>query len=149
MTLLHGAAWIKLGVLLMWALWMSLVTVYNLLDALKRLGRVPERWKSSSNFALLLTTTRQYETPVWVIWILFWGVIIWELLASALLWWAVFGGGPGVASAALGATLLLWSGFVLANQFFMTWLTEPGAVAAHRSLFSMTGISLLLLYLLP
>ncbi|WP_425144976.1 hypothetical protein [Deinococcus sp.] len=146
---MHSTGWIKTGVLLMWALWMSVVTVYNVIEAFKHLGLLAERWKSSSNFTLLVSTTRLYATPVWMVWIMFGGVIAWELLASGLLWWAVLGGGLGVASAALGVSLLLWGGFILANQVFMTFLTEPGAVTAHRSLFSMTGISLLLLYLLP
>ncbi|WP_407542828.1 DUF2165 family protein (plasmid) [Deinococcus radiomollis] len=146
---LAGTGFIKAGVLLMWALWMTLVTVYNLLDALKALRLLPHTLLSSSNFALLLSTTAQHRTPRWLVWTLFWGVIVWEALASGLLWAALLGGGLGLAWAALGVSLLLWAGFVLANQFFMTWLTEPGAVTAHRSLFSMTALSLLLLYLLP
>lgn len=149
-----GADWIsttviKQGVLLMWALWMTLVTVYNLLDALKGLRLIPQSWKTSSNLALLISTTRGHNVPVWFVWAMLWGVIVWELWASVLFWQAVFGGGLRVASAALGLTLLLWAAFILANQFFMTWLTEPGAVQAHRSLFAVTGISLLLLYVLP
>lgn len=147
--LLAGTGFIKAGVLLMWALWMTLVTVYNLLDALKALRLLPDTLLSSSNFALLVSTTRAHRTPLWFIWVLFWGVIVWEALASGLLWAAVFGGGLALASAALGVSLLLWGGFILANQFFMTWLSEPGAVTAHRSLFNMTGVSLLLLHLLP
>lgn len=146
---LAGTGFIKSGMLLMWALWMTLVTVYNLLDALKTLRVMPTRTVSSSNFALLVRTTRVYRTPRWLVWTLFWGVIVWEALASGLLWAALLGGGLGLASAALGVSLLLWAGFILANQFFMTWLTEPAAVAAHRSLFNMTALSLLLLYLLP
>ena len=148
-SVLGHTGWIKAGVLLMWALWMSVVTVYNVIDALKHLGMLGPRWKSSSNFTLLVSTTRLYSTPVSLVWIMFWGVIAWEVLASGLLWWGLLGGGLAVASAALGASLLLWAGFILANQFFMTFLTEPGVVTAHRSLFNMTGISLLLLYLLP
>ncbi|WP_424952499.1 DUF2165 family protein [Deinococcus sp.] len=149
MSTLAGTGFIKAGVLLMWALWMTLVTVYNLLDALKTLRVLPPTTLSSSNFALLLSTTARHRTPRWLVWALFGGVIVWEALASGLLWGALLGGGLRLASAALGVSLLLWGGFILANQFFMTWLSEPGAVAAHRSLFSMTALSLLLLYLLP
>ena len=141
-------ALIKWGVLLMWALWMSLVTAYNLADALKALGRLPATVRSSSNLALIRTTTASIRVPEAVIWLMFWGVIVWELIASVLLWWAVLGGGLGVATAALGLSLLLWAAFVLVNQLFMTWLTEPGVVTAHRDLFAITALSLLLLRLL-
>ena len=60
----------------------------------------------------------------------------------------MLGGGLNVATAALGVSLLLWAAFILVNQFFMTWLTEPGVVTAHRDLFAVTALSLLLLRLL-
>lgn len=139
---------IKWGVLLMWALWMTLVTIYNVVDALKGLGRLPGHVRASSNLALIRTTTAGVKLPGALIWALFWGVITWELIASLLLWWAVLGGGLNVATAALGVSLLLWAAFILVNQFFMTWLTEPGVVTAHRDLFAVTALSLLLLRLL-
>ena len=61
---------IKWGVLLMWALWMTLVTIYNVVDALKGLGRLPGHVRASSNLALIRTTTAGVKLPGAMIWAL-------------------------------------------------------------------------------
>ncbi|GEM87204.1 hypothetical protein [Meiothermus granaticius] len=136
-------AQIKSGIVLLWALWLSLVTLMNGLEALKALGSLPSRFKTSSNWSLMLRVTETYRTPVWLVGVLFALVILWELLTSVALWVALFSGSPEVATTALGLLTLLWGGFMLANQFYMAWLTDPGLVAAHRSLFGVSLLSLL------
>ena len=138
-----GIAQIKAGILLVWALWLSLVTVMNMLEALKAMNALPERFKTSSNWTLMLRVTQTYPTPVWLVAILFAVVIIWETLTTVALWMALFTGSLEVATTALGLLTLLWGGFMLANQFYMAWLTDPGLVAAHRSLFGVSMVSLL------
>ncbi|MCL6526804.1 MAG: hypothetical protein K6T57_07945 [Thermaceae bacterium] len=134
---------IKSGIVLLWALWLSLVTLMNGLEALKALGSLPSRFKTSSNWSLMLRVTETYRTPVWLVGVLFALVILWELLTSVALWVALLSGSPEVATTALGLLTLLWGGFMLANQFYMAWLTDPGLVAAHRSLFGVSLLSLL------
>lgn len=136
-------AQIKSGIVLLWALWLSLVTLMNGLEALKALGSLPSRFKTSSNWSLMLRVTETYRTPVWLVGVLFALVILWELLTSVALWVALLSGSPEVATTALGLLTLLWGGFMLANQFYMAWLTDPGLVAAHRSLFGVSLLSLL------
>ena len=141
-------ATIKQGILLFWALWLSIVTVMNGLEALKAMGLMSQSFKTSSNWSLMLRVTGTYNTPVWFNALLFALVIIWEGLASVALWVAVISGSPAVATTALGLLTLLWAGFMLANQFYMAWLTDPALVAAHRSLFGVALLSLIAIQLL-
>jgi hypothetical protein len=141
-------AQIKTGVLLVWALWLSMVTLMNGLEALKALNVLPINFQTSSNWSLMLRVTQTYRTPVWLVAVLFALVIVWELLTTVALWVAIFSGSPEVATTALGLLTLLWGGFMLANQFYMAWLTDPGLVAAHRSLFGVSLVSLLVFRLL-
>ncbi|GIW33338.1 hypothetical protein [Meiothermus sp.] len=143
-----GIPEIKQGIVLVWAVWLSMVTLMNILEAFKALGLVPQNWKTSSNWTLMLRTTGIYHPPVWLVALLFGGVIVWEAVASGLLWWAFVTGSLEVATAAFGWCILLWGGFILANQFFMAWLTDPNLVAAHRSLFGVFVISLMAIRLL-
>ena len=141
-------ATIKQGILLFWAIWLSIVTVMNCLEALKAMGTVPQAFKTSSNWTLMLRVTSTYNTPVWFNALLFAVVIIWEALASVALWVALVSGSPEVATTALGLLTLLWAGFMLANQVYMAWLTDPALVAAHRSLFGVALLSLMAVHLL-
>jgi hypothetical protein len=139
---------LKTGILLFWAVWLSIVTVMNGLEALKAIGVVPQGFKTSSNWSLMLRVTGTYNTPVWFNALLFAVVILWEALASVALWVAVISGSLEVATTALGLLTLLWAGFMLANQFYMAWLTDPALVAAHRSLFGVSLLSLMAVQLL-
>lgn len=139
---------IKTGVLLVWALWLSIVTVMNGLEVLKALNALPASFQTSSNWSLMLRVTQTYRTPVWLVAVLFALVILWELLTTVALWVAIFSGSSEVATTALGLLTLLWGGFMLANQFYMAWLTDPGLVSAHRSLFGVSLVSLLAFRLL-
>lgn len=134
---------IKTAILLVWALWLSMVTLMNMLEALKTMNALPQSFKTSSNWSLMLRVTQTYPTPVWLVAILFALVIVWETLATVALWVALLSGIPEVATTALGLLTLLWGGFMLANQFYMAWLIDPGLVAAHRSLFGVSLMSLL------
>jgi hypothetical protein len=143
---------LKRGLLLFWAVWASLVTLTNLLDALKALGVLPAGWAfASGNWPFLLETTAIYDTPLWLIAILFAGVIGWEFL-TALAFWRAFGaamatGGfaPRPALSAFGIGLGLMAAFVVADEVFIAYEVE----STHLGLFMALLLSLLAVLLLP
>jgi hypothetical protein len=149
-----GIPQLKLGILLLWASWLSLVTLLNIMDVLRHSGLISKTTIfSSTNFEYIVVTTAKYKTPMWVNWLLFIGVIIWELIASFLLWRALFLGAvlPAV-NAAFVVSLALWGMFILVDEFFLTFIVEGegsySISATHRSIFTSFLVSLLAIHLL-
>jgi hypothetical protein len=145
------AVLLKRGLLLFWALWLSLVFATNLLDAAKALGVLADSWTfASGNYAFLAQTAARHGTPAWLNAVLFAGVIAWEGIAAALSWraWHAFRG-EGVGSpavyAASAAGLSLWAAFVLADEVFIAYAVE----ATHWRLFIAQLATLLAVELLP
>ncbi len=149
-----GIPELKAGILLLWALWLSLVTILNITDGLKAVGVLPPTWVfASSNYVFIVETTKIYRTPPWVNAFLFVGVIVWEVLASALLWRAFFMGGElNAVNTAFVVSLALWGAFIVIDEFFLTFIVEGeggySVAATHRGLFSAFLVSLLALHLL-
>ncbi len=143
---------LKRGLLLFWAVWASVVTLTNLLDALKALGVLPAGWAfASGNRAFLLETTALYDTPHWLLAILFAGVIGWEFL-TALAFWRAFGAtvtsgefALRQAITAFGIGLGLMAGFMVADEVFIAYAVE----GTHLGLFMDLLLSLMALLLLP
>jgi hypothetical protein len=147
---------LKQGIILMWAVWMSLVVILNVLDALKMSGRLPQTWKfASGNFWYISEVTKIYSTPAWINWVFFIIVIIWEAVGAVLLWgaWAGFNGSTyAMLNAAWVVNLALWAAFIVMDEIFQAWAAEIGnsnAMEAHRSLFVAWLISLIAIHLLP
>jgi hypothetical protein len=143
---------LKRGLLLFWAVWASVVTLTNLLDALKALGVLPAGWAfASDNWAFLLETTAIYDTPHWLLAMLFAGVIGWELLTALAFWralgTAVASGGfaPQQAITAFGLGLGLMAGFMVADEVFIAYAVE----STHLGLFMALLLSLFAVLLLP
>jgi hypothetical protein len=139
---------LKQGILLLWAVWLLMVTVMNILEALKALHFLPSSVKASSNWALMLRVTAVYKTPTWMNGVLFAGVIIWEAVATLYLWAAFFTGHLETATTALILCVALWGAFILVNQFFLVFNTEPAVATVHRDLFVAFLVSLMAIRLL-
>jgi hypothetical protein len=141
---------LKRGLLLFWAVWLALVFLTNLLDALKALGLLDESWPfASGNYAFLVQTTARYGTPTWANAVLFAGVICWQALAAALFSLAAwFYGGEGKGRqwvyAASGVGLALWAAFVIADEVFIAYTVS----ATHWRLFIAQLATLLAIELL-
>jgi hypothetical protein len=139
---------LKQGILLLWAIWLLMVTVMNITEALKAAKLLPEGVKASSNWTLMLRVTAVYKTPILVNAILFAGVIIWEAVATFYLWAAFFNGNLETATTALILGVALWGAFILVNQFFLVFNTEPAVATVHRDLFVAFLVSLMAIRLL-
>jgi hypothetical protein len=139
---------LKQGILLLWATWLTIVTVMNVIEALKAVRVLPESVKASSNWTLMLRVTSVYETPLWINSMMFAGVIIWEAVATLYLWAGFFTGNIETATTALILCIALWGAFILVNQFFLVFNTEPAVATVHRDLFVVFVVSLLAIRLL-
>jgi hypothetical protein len=125
-----------------------MVTVMNIIESLKAARLLPESVKASSNWTLILRVTTVYKTPTWINGILFTGVILWEAVATVYLWAAFFTGNLETATTALILCIALWGAFILVNQFFLVFNTEPAIATVHRDLFVAFLVSLLAIRLL-
>ncbi len=144
---------VKHGVLLFWAAWYTVVFLTNVLDGLKAVGMLSEGWKfASGNWVFLKETTAIYRTPPWVVGVLFGGIVVWEGLATGLMWRAfgTFGGvghQPGLQAvyAAFAAGLAQFGAFIVADEVFISY---PVA-ATHMRIVLLMLTSLLTIRLLP
>lgn len=138
---------LKLGLILFWAVWLSLVLLTNVLAGLKALGLLPESWKfASDNYQAILKTIGNYSWPEWLGGLLFLGVILWQGLAMLLFWRAVlaYPAGPEPVYTAFAASLGLWAAFMLADEIFTAYRQEN----AHAQFFIAQLATLLALQLL-
>ena len=149
-----GTLAIKQGILLLWGIWLGIVTLLNVLDALKVTGRLPENWRFySHNFEGIVQATRIYDTPLWICRLMYASVIVWEAAATLLLLRAGFSFSPAAANLAFFVSLALWGAFIVVNEVFLTFLVEAGGgysvAATHRSLFTSFLVSCVAVALLP
>lgn len=142
---------LKRGILLFWAAWLSIVTLTNVFDGLKALGVLGEGWTfASGNYGFMLSTTAVHGTPQIVVSVLFLGVIVWELIGSALLWQA-FAGFDGARNGledvyrAFIVTLALFATFMLMTEVFLAFDTE----STHMRIFITMLLSLYVVHQLP
>lgn len=142
---------LKRFLLLFWAVWFSVVVLSNLADAGKGLGLLGESWAfASGNWKYIQDTTARYRTPGSVNAILFAGVILWEVIAAVMFWWAGLSF-PGRSPSrkpvylAFTASLLLWGAFLVADEVFVSYPLE----STHLRLFVSHLATLLAVDLLP
>jgi hypothetical protein len=142
---------LKRCLLIVWALWLSVVFLSNLADAGKGLGFLADSWSfASGNWKLIDETTSRYGTPHWLSAVLFAGVILWEGIAVLLFWRAglTFRGthsGRAAVYQAFTATLLLWGAFLVADEVFIAY----ALAGTHLGLFSAHLLTLLVIEMLP
>lgn len=147
---------LKQGIILLWALYMSLVVVLNIFDVFKTLKLLPQNWKfSSGNYWFIEQVTKMYSTPGWINAVLFAGAIIWEAIMTVMLWEALFsfnGSSYSSINAALIVGIALWAAFMVIDEFFLAWSVAIGnsnPMEGHRSLFVSWLICLMAINLLP
>ncbi len=143
---------LKLGLLVMWTAWFSLVVFTNAFDALKMLGVLPQRWRfASQNFQQLRDAVAVYSAPSWLAGVLYAGVIAWQLVIAAFMWRALLASAAAgqLALAAIDAAFFLalglWAAFLLAEEIFKQYQTE----SKHILLFMAQLLTLSALHLLP
>jgi hypothetical protein len=143
---------LKTGLLFGWALWLSLVTLTNILDALKALDVLGDDFSfASGNWPYLQGTTAIHDVPTWMNALLFGGVIGWELIGSALFWlaWTAYRRGAHPASESVMAAYIvsaaLWVAFTIADELFFVFDTEN----THRLLLVALLASVVTMFVVP
>jgi hypothetical protein len=144
-------AFLKRTLVLLWAVWLTVVLATNVADAAKELGLLGPTWQfASGNFQFLTETTARYGTPTWVNGLLFAGVIGWEGTAAGLFWWCWWrfpdrAQGSGRVYIAFTAALTLWLAFMIADELCIAYNVE----GTHLRLLTAQLATLLAIELLP
>jgi hypothetical protein len=127
---------IQTGLVLFWAIWLTLVTLTNFADALRQLDVLPSDFKLASyNFDLVKKTVGAHGIPTSVAGVLFAGVILWEFLGSLLFWraWRVMlhdgNGAAEEVAQAFAVSLALWAAFLIATEATVSYETA----ATHKT----------------
>jgi hypothetical protein len=143
--------WLKLGLLLFWASWFSIVVLTNAFSAMKAGGLLPPTWRfASKNYEMVAKAVSIYAPPPWVPRLLFLGVLAWQLAAAILFWYALMSsGGAGVlnmnaVNAACAAGILLWAAFMIADEITIKYVMEQ----PHELLLIAQLASLVVMHLL-
>jgi hypothetical protein len=121
---------IQSGLLLFWALWLSLIAVTNLFDALKQVGALPQWWRLASyNYDLVAQTLGGVGLPAAFAVLLFICAVIWQFASAGLFWraWSAMrrtgnGDAPEVTQAFV-VGLALWAAFLLATEATVSYAT--------------------------
>lgn len=144
--------WLKWGVLAFWTLWFGLVTLTNLLDALKTAGALPQGWSlASGNLASLRAAVSVHGLGRRSAGFLFAGVIVWQAGCCALLARAAYRSvshqvlDMAAINLAFAAALGLWAAFMLAEEIFLQY----ERLDFHLLLWGTQLLSLAALHLLP
>jgi hypothetical protein len=118
------------GLVLFWAIWLSIVTLTNVFDAMNQFGLLPDGFTMAAyNFALVVETVGAHGVPAIIGAVLFAGVLVWEFLGSALLWRAWYVMRQGASGTAIEVTqaftvnLALWAAFLIATELTVNYVT--------------------------
>lgn len=132
-----------------WAIWLALVTIMNICEALMALKILPANFKfASSNWSLLLNVTAIYNTPRAIVALLFAGAIVWEAAATILLFGAGLSRSLPITDLGFGLMIALWGGFLLMSQFFRSFVVNPAIPEAHRSIYGVCLLSWVAMHIL-
>ena len=129
---------IKRIVVLFWALFFTIVFATNLCDAFREIGMLPKDWAfASGNFGFVKQAVVIFSLPDGFTWTLY-GLIILLELTIAFLFWKTWRNGDALrssdgrsAATAFGAAIILWSVFLLSDEFFIVYDRLSGAEEGH------------------
>jgi hypothetical protein len=122
---------VKLALLCFWTLWLSITFLTNVCGGLKALGVLPSRWKfASDNYHAVVQATSVYRAPRRLAGLLFFGVVLWQLIAVALFGCALVSsfthGALDFASinSAFAVGVGFWAALMIADEIFLRYENE-------------------------
>jgi hypothetical protein len=135
------------GLLLFWALWLTIVALTNILDVLQAQRILSPEFKFvSGNGAWISQVMQPLAIPAGVQMFFYGGAILWEAIAAGLFWQAV-GRYRGLSLAeepavilAFAVNLALWAAFQILDEVFLAYQPE----GVHRSIFTNQLLTLLI-----
>ena len=136
------------GLLLFWALWLSVVSASNTVDALQAAGVLaPGLSFASGNFALVADSLSVYSLPRACAAGLFALVLILEITASALFWRAAVVAEPKAIEPFFVA-IGLFCAFLVFDEVLLVYRRYPGLETTHFAVLSALILSLVLIRVL-
>lgn len=147
---------IKRLILLLWASYFTIIVTSNLADALKEAGLFSPDWPyASGNFGFIQKVIAIYSLPDLFAWGVY-GVIILLELSIMILFWKAASKWKGLGSSSerwitnpFGMAILLWTIFILADEFFIVSERLPGLEGIHFTGLITQVITLMLLLVQP
>lgn len=146
---------LKLGLVIFWAVWSSVVFLTNVTDALREMGVLPPEYPlASGNYAAVVEVTAIYPLPGAVAGLLFTIVLVWEGGNAALFWRALRlrtrwqGGDLRSVNTAFIVALALWAAFMVMDEVFLAYKVASFE-QTHRAIFIAMLVSFLAVRLLP
>ena len=143
------------AILLFWALWLSVVSASNAVDALQAAGLLaPGLHFASGNFALVAETLSVYAVPRGSAAVLFALVLVLEIAASWLFWRAALDPDPLAPHApakVLHPFLVgigLFCGFLVFDEVLLVYRRFPNLETTHFAILSALLLSLVLIRVL-
>ena len=143
---------LKRGLIAFWALWFTVVMVANVCDGLKWLAWINQDFPfASGGYLAIVKTTSVYRVSTTADAVMFAGAILLQATAAFFLARAALHFARDAPHArrelltGFGAALLLFAGFMLADEFFHSYVQEQ----THLQLFVALLVTLLTLQLLP
>lgn len=143
---------LKVGCLLFWACWFALAFTTNTTDFMQALGWLPRDFHfRSGNVDLVKFVINIYQTPNWILMILF----ILDIAiqgACAILFFAACwhfynrrSSAWSLVNTAFTLSIGLWAAFLIMDEFFIAYTYE----SVHSNLFIFELLTLLAIHLLP
>ncbi len=143
---------LKLGLLLFWCLWFSLVLLTNLIEGLQIVGVLSKRWKlASNNYELIGKASSIYHASTWLNQLLFAGVIAWQGISAVLFWrslylaWGANSLDTPALTLAFAFGLSLFAAFMLSDELFHYYQGER----SHLEIFTGLLVTLIVLMVVP
>jgi hypothetical protein len=148
-------AWGVRGILLFWALWLSVVSASNVVDALQAIGVLEPGWRfASGNLSLVAESLAIYPVPPVAAGVLFALVLLLELAASALFWRAALDPDPLSASsqprvlAPFWLSIGLFCAFLVFDELLLVYRRFPSLAPTHFAILSALLLSVILIRVL-
>lgn len=143
---------LKLAMLAFWSAWFALVFCGNLCAGLKALRLLPAGWRyASSNFHVISQAIARYHLPHPLAIFLFYGVVVWQLLAASFFLVALLASVHGLLldinaiNAAFIVAIVHWMALLLADELF----EQHEKAKSHALSLMLQLATLLCIHLLP
>jgi hypothetical protein len=124
----------KLGLLGFWGVWYLIAFCTNLCECFEHLHVLPKAWPfASGNFRAVTQAVKTYSAPWWLPWLLFTGILCFQLLVVFLFGWAIISSAGGTLNAvainaAFSSGVALWAAFMLADEILKQYDAEHSHV---------------------
>ncbi len=144
---------LKKIIILIWSLWILIVALSNVADALRNTGILPDHFKFvSGNFGYIQAATQIYNFPVWLNAVLFLLAIILEILMCVFffkLFFKMKEGNDALVNPPFFFGVVLFGGFLIMDEFLIAYDRLGGIEQNHFTIFTALIASYLLIKLLP